>query len=448
MPELNYSQRIVVIGVGGAGGNAVNNMIASDIKGVEFVAANTDYQALQAANAPVKIQLGTSLTGGRGAGMNPEIGQRAAEESAAEIEALVKGADMVFVAAGMGGGTGTGAAPIVARIARASGALTVAVVTKPFGFEGSRRAAYAEQGVEDIRGHVDALIVIPNQNLLRLASAQLTVAKAFQLADNVLQQGVRGITDLVTLPGLINLDFADVRTVMTDMGHALMGTGEAEGDNRAVEAARLAIANPLLDDLALEGARGLLINISGGEDLSLMEVDQAANFIRDLVKTESTIIFGAALSPELTGRVRVSVVAAGLRQQALPVPAAETVSVPVAAREIIEPAEAPAARRPLIVTHPVEEPEAFEDEPEEGDYGADETLPPVAPTLSAMFGAAGTLMGGNRLGVSSFAADSAPAEGDNSASTAEEKPANPAPERADASDELEIPAFLRRTFKH
>lgn len=433
MPELNYSQRIVVIGVGGAGGNAVNNMIASDIKGVEFVAANTDYQALQAANAPVRIQLGTHLTGGRGAGMNPEIGQRAAEESAAEIEALVKGADMVFVAAGMGGGTGTGAAPIVARIARASGALTVAVVTRPFAFEGTRRAGYADQGVEDIRAHVDALIVIPNQNLLRLASTQLTVAKAFQLADNVLQQGVRGITDLVTLPGLINLDFADVRTVMTDMGHALMGTGEASGENRAIEAARMAIANPLLDDLALEGARGLLINISGGEDLSLLEVDEAANFIRDLVKTESTIIFGAALSPELTGRVRVSVVAAGLRQPAEAEPATKAA----------EPAEpALPARKPLIVTHPVEEPMTFDEEPEEGDYGADDTSPRTTePTLSAMFG-------GNRLGVASFVADSPPAESAEPDGGSGAKPENPPGARVESSDELEIPAFLRRTFKH
>jgi len=304
--------KIMVIGVGGAGGNAIANMIAAEIEGVDFIVANTDAQALSNASADKRIQLGPDITGGLGAGARPEVGKAAAEETVGELEDALEGVNMCFIAAGMGGGTGTGAAPVIAEAARRKGVLTVGVVTKPFLFEGTRRMRAAEAGIEELQKHVDTLIVIPNQNLFLVAKAETTFKEAFQLADEVLQQGVRSITDLMVMPGLINLDFADVRSVMQEMGKAMMGTGEGEGENRALEAAERAIANPLLDGVSMAGAKGVIISIIGGEDMKLLEVDEAANHIRELVDEDANIIWGSAFNPDLQGKIRVSVVATGI----------------------------------------------------------------------------------------------------------------------------------------
>jgi cell division protein FtsZ len=304
--------RITVIGVGGAGGNAIANMIQSEIEGVDFIVANTDAQALNNAIAEHRIQLGPDITRGLGAGSRPEVGRAAAEETVEEIERALEGVNMVFIAAGMGGGTGTGAAPVIAEIARNKGILTVGVVTKPFLFEGTRRMRSAESGIEELQKQVDTLIVIPNQNLFLVAKAETTFKEAFQLADEVLQMGVRSITDLMVMPGLINLDFADVRSVMNEMGKAMMGTGEGEGPNRALDAAERAIANPLLDGVSMMGAKGVIISIIGGDDMKLLEVDEAANHIRELVDPEANIIWGSAFNPDLQGKIRVSVVATGI----------------------------------------------------------------------------------------------------------------------------------------
>jgi len=303
---------ITVVGVGGAGGNAVNNMIKSNLEGANFIVANTDSQALEFALTEQRVQLGESVTQGLGAGASPEVGRAAAEESIEELEKHIRDSNMVFITAGMGGGTGTGAAPVVARLAREMGILTVGVVTKPFHFEGSHRMRLADQGLEELQKFVDTLIVIPNQNLFRIANEKTTFADAFAMADDVLHSGVRGITDLMVMPGLINLDFADIRAVMSEMGKAMMGTGEAGGERRAVEAAEAAISNPLLDDVSMKGARGVLINITGGQDLTLFEVDEAANRIRDEVDPEANIIFGAIFDDKLEGTMRVSVVATGV----------------------------------------------------------------------------------------------------------------------------------------
>jgi cell division protein FtsZ len=329
--------RICVIGVGGAGGNAVANMIKNKVGGVEFIAANTDAQALRATGADRIIQLGRTTTEGLGAGSRAELGRAAAEESLAEIERVLTGAHMCFVAAGLGGGTGTGAAPVIARAARAKGILTVGVVTRPFAFEGDRRARVAEAGLEELQQHVDSLIVVPNQNLFRIANPDTTFKEAFDLADEVLQQGVSGITDLMTMPGLINLDFADVRTVMADMGRAMMGTGEAGGEDRALRAADAAIANPLLDE-SIEGASGLLISIIGGEDMRLMEVDEAAQRIRAQADPEADIIWGSAFDPKLEGRIRVSIVATGINRLAPAVAAPTLESLASKAPTISRPA--------------------------------------------------------------------------------------------------------------
>jgi len=322
--SVELKPRIVVIGVGGAGGNAVNNMIAAGLDGVEFVVANTDAQALALSRADRKVQLGGGITQGLGAGMRPEIGEQSAEESLDEILEHLDGAHMLFVAAGMGGGTGTGAAPVIARAARERGILTVGIVTKPFQFEGSRRMKLAEQGIENLYSSVDTMITIPNQNLFRVATEQTTMSDAFSMADEVLHSGVRGVTDLMVVPGLINLDFNDVRTVMDEMGKAMMGTGEATGERRAIEAAEAAINNPLLDDVSLKGAKGVLINITGGRDLTLYEVDEAASLIRGQVDEDANIIVGSALDDDLDGIVRVSVVATGVDSEyvmdAKPVP--------------------------------------------------------------------------------------------------------------------------------
>lgn len=304
--------RIAVIGVGGGGGNAVNNMIAKNLEGVDFVVANTDAQALAHSSASRKIQLGLEITQGLGAGARPEIGKIAAEEAKEEIARELEGVNMVFITAGMGGGTGSGAAPVVAHIAKEKGILTVGVVTKPFSFEGRKRMETAESALANFTSEVDSIIVIPNQNLFRIADKNTTLADAFLLADNVLYSGVRSITDLMMMPGLINLDFADVKNIMQDKGKAIMGTGEAEGEKRAEEAAKQALSNPLLDDCTMHGAKGVLINITGGDDITLMEIDAAANIIKEEVDDNANIIFGSSYDESLAGKIRVSIVVTGI----------------------------------------------------------------------------------------------------------------------------------------
>jgi cell division protein FtsZ len=345
MPELTeLTPRITVIGVGGAGGNAVNNMIRADLPGVDFVVTNTDAQALLHSEAQKKVQLGAQLTQGLGAGARPDVGRAAAEESLEQINEHLTGSHMVFVTAGMGGGTGTGAAPIIARLAREQGILTVGVVTKPFQFEGSRRMRLAEEGIQELQEYVDTLIIIPNQNLFRIANEKTTFADAFSMADEVLHSGVRGVTDLMVMPGLVNLDFADVRTVMSEMGKAMMGTGEAEGENRALEAAEAAISNPLLDEVSMKGARGVLINITGGMDLTLFEVDEAANRIRNEVDPDANILVGSALDESLNGRMRVSVVATGIEAEAVErVISVQTTAATAQAQPAAQPAPAQSA---------------------------------------------------------------------------------------------------------
>ena len=311
-PDNILRPRISVVGVGGAGGNAINNMIRSSLEGCDFIAANTDSQALAMSLAPRKLQLGVNLSRGLGAGSKPDIGRAAAEEQIVDIMSLLDGSDMLFVTAGMGGGTGTGAAPVIARAARESGILTVGVVTKPFHFEGANRMKQAEAGIAELQQFVDTLIVIPNQNLFRIANERTTFAEAFRLADEVLHSGVRGITDLMVMPGFMNLDFADVKTVMGEMGKAMMGTGEADGDNRAIRAAEAAISNPLLDDISMKGARGVLINVTGGMDMTLFEMDQAANRIREEVDPDAQIKVGSTIGDDLNGKIRVSVIATGI----------------------------------------------------------------------------------------------------------------------------------------
>jgi cell division protein FtsZ len=343
MTELK--PRITVVGVGGAGGNAVNNMINAQLEGVEFVVANTDAQALSQSMTDHRLQIGTNVTQGLGAGSNPEIGAQAAEESMAEIMDALAGSHMIFIAAGMGGGTGTGAAPAIARAARDAGMLTVGVATKPFQFEGAHRMAVAEAGIEAFEEHVDTLIVIPNQNLFRVANEKTTFADAFKMADDVLYSGVRGVTDLMVMPGLINLDFADVRTVMMEMGKAMMGTGEAEGEERAIEAAEAAISNPLLDEVSMKGARCVLINITGGPDeMTLHEVDLAINRIRDEVDPQANIIFGSIFDDSLEGRMRVSVVATGIDAEQAAMPRVHRPYLAVEAGAEVAETEGPAAQ--------------------------------------------------------------------------------------------------------
>ena len=312
--------RIVVLGVGGAGGNAVNNMIDAHLEGVEFIVANTDAQALAGSKCPKRIQLGATATEGLGAGAQPDVGRAGAEESLPEILEALSGAHMVFITAGMGGGTGTGAAPVIARAVREAGILTVGVVTKPFAFEGDKRMRSAERGIQELQAFVHTLIVIPNQNLFRVANDRTTFAQAFAMADEVLHAGVRGVTDLIVMPGLINLDFADIKSVISEMGKAMMGTGEAEGEDRAAKAADMAISNPLLDDVTMKGAKGVLINITGGPDLMLFEVEQAANRIRAEVDPDANIIFGNTILDEMEGRIRVSVVATGIDAEQMAMP--------------------------------------------------------------------------------------------------------------------------------
>ena len=319
MQELR--PHITVIGVGGAGCNAINNMISADLDGVDFLVANTDGQALAHSLAPRKIQLGTNLTAGLGAGSKPDIGRQAAEESMNEVLAELSDCNMIFITAGMGGGTGTGAAPVIAKAARERGILTVGVVTKPFEFEGPRRMKQAEAGIEQLAAHVDTLIVVPNQNLFHVTNERTTFAEAFHMADAVLHQGVSGVTDLMLKPGIINLDFADIRSVMTEMGKAMMGTGEASGENRAIEAAEMAINNPLLEDSSLGGAKALIVNVTGGPELGFFEVDEAVQHIRAQVEEDANLIFGSSIDESLDGTIRVSVVATGIDAQGISQPA-------------------------------------------------------------------------------------------------------------------------------
>jgi cell division protein FtsZ len=318
--EPQMRPRILVVGVGGAGGNAVNNMIRSNLEGVDFLVANTDAQALAGSLADKKLQLGRTITKGLGAGARPDIGRGAAEEAMNDIIAHMEGANMLFITAGMGGGTGTGAAPVIAQAAREAGILTVGVVTKPFHFEGAHRMRLAEQGIAELQQYVDTLIVIPNQNLFRIANEKTTFADAFKMADDVLHSGVRGVTDLMVIPGMINLDFADIRTVMAEMGKAMMGTGEATGERRAIDAAEAAISNPLLDDVSMKGAQAVLVNITGGLDMTLFEVDEAVSRVRNDVDPDAQVLFGSALDPSMEGRMRVSVVATGIEADAMRAP--------------------------------------------------------------------------------------------------------------------------------
>ena len=500
--------RIVVFGVGGAGGNAVNNMIEAGLEGVEFVVANTDAQQLAFAKTDRRIQLGVTVTQGLGAGAHPEIGMSAAEESGLEIGEHLDGAHMVFITAGMGGGTGTGAAPIIAKCARERGILTVGVVTKPFTFEGRHRMRLADAGIAELQRYVDTLIVIPNQNLFRVANERTTFAEAFGMADQVLHSGVRSITDLMVLPGLINLDFADVRTVMTEMGKAMMGTGEATGEDRALMASQNAIANPLLDEVSLKGAKAVLVNVTGGLDMTLLEVDEAANAISDQVDPEANIIFGAAFDPSLEGRIRVSVVATGMDGQSIAAiepktqrvnssaapllikdlpaaaPAPASVQQPVYSRSSneavresgLKPSPQPASfgdPRRGAYEAPVETSPAAQAEPElvedftQGDLLASEPLAPIddgyddAPAISPAFAATDdhrhkrggllSMFGGGRPRheppppLKDYRNDPGAVLKVRAAAIAAQQAAQPAEaQQVDASEDLEIPSFLRR----
>ena len=454
--------KIMVVGVGGAGGNAIANMMQAQIEGVEFIVANTDAQALSTSPSDKRIQLGPDITGGLGAGARPEVGKAAAEETVEEIEDAMDGVNMVFIAAGMGGGTGTGAAPVIAEAARKKGVLTVGVVTKPFLFEGTRRMRAAEAGIDELQKHVDTLIVIPNQNLFLVAKAETTFKEAFMLADEVLQQGVRSITDLMVMPGLINLDFADVRSVMGEMGKAMMGTGEAEGDGRALQAAEKAIANPLLDGVSMRGAKGVIVSIVGGEDMRLMEVDEAANHIRELVDPDANIIWGSAFNDNLNGKIRVSVVATGIDNdvgnhaapltQPFSFASRPAVSVPQSAA----PKAAAPAPAPQAAPAPAPEPETLELDVPEAPAPA-----PVAAAAPAPFAAPRPV---------AVFSDDDPAEDElvlGAESAAPPPPAEPAPrvasggtlfermagltrgtEKSPAADEgapgMDIPRFLNR----
>ena len=376
--EHELKPRITVVGVGGAGGNAVNNMIRSNLVGCEFIACNTDAQSLTLSAAPRKIQLGIGVTRGLGAGSRPDVGRAAAEEAIDDILEAMQGSNMVFITAGMGGGTGTGAAPVIARVARESGILTVGVVTKPFQFEGIHRMRLADSGIEELQKFVDTLIIIPNQNLFRIANERTTFADAFKMADDVLHSGVRGVTDLMVMPGLINLDFADIRTVMSEMGKAMMGTGEAEGERRAVDAAEAAISNPLLEDVSMKGARGVLINITGGLDMTLFEVDEAANRIREEVDPDANIIFGSTFDEKLQGRMRISVVATGIDADLSP----KGESRPLFTARADAPAPSPGYTQPILTQNAAtprgEAPRAEAAPPIEERAAAPEPTPPQA----------------------------------------------------------------------
>jgi cell division protein FtsZ len=376
--------RIKVFGVGGGGGNAVNRMLATNLRGIEFIAANTDLQALRNCRAPLKLQLGPALTRGLGAGGDPEVGRKSALEDTEKILQILEGADMVFLTAGLGGGTGTGAAPIIASLAAEIGALTVAVVTKPFSFEGRRRMQLAERGVEELRGAVDTLITIPNERLLNFVDRGTPLAQAFLIADDVLRQAVQGISDLITVPGEVNVDFADVRTIMTGMGMALMGTGVAKGENRAIEAAQRAISSPLLEETSIEGARGVLLNVSGGTDLTLHEVAEACRIIQEAVDPDANIISGMVIDPELEEEMKVTVIATGFnyqpQEQPLPMERLRAVERPVPFARPVAERSTREVERPAHETRPPERRGFFdrrEEEPAVAEAVADVPLAAV-----------------------------------------------------------------------
>jgi len=347
LEEVPQAAKIKVIGLGGGGGNAVSRMMTAEFTGVEFIVANTDMQALRASPAPMKIQLGAKLTQGLGAGSNPDVGRDAALEDPEEITRLLQGADMVFITAGLGGGTGTGAAPVVASLAKDLGILTVAVVTRPFTFEGRKRLLQADAGMEALRGVVDTLIAIPNQRLLSVVDRGTPLLEAFRVADSVLQQAVQGISDLILVPGLVNLDFADVRTIMSGMGMAMMGTGVGHGEHRALDAAQKAVASPLLDDTSIEGAKGILINFTGGSDLAIHEVEEAARIVQEAAHEEANIIFGAVIDPTLSDEVRMTVIATGFSERKQESSPTKVVDLPRGTRLGPQPGAAAAWRRRL-----------------------------------------------------------------------------------------------------
>ncbi|MCR5224885.1 MAG: cell division protein FtsZ [Alphaproteobacteria bacterium] len=418
--------KITVFGVGGAGGNAVNNMIRSNLEGVDFVVANTDAQALLQSLCERRIQLGLEITGGLGAGARPDVGRASAEEAIDDIVSYVKNSNMVFITAGMGGGTGTGAAPVIARIAKEHGVLTIGVITKPFHFEGTNRMRIAEKGIDELQQYVDTLIVIPNQNLFRVANERTTFADAFKMADDVLRSGVQGVTDLMVMPGLVNLDFADIKTVMSEMGKAMMGTGEAEGDKRAIDAAEAAISNPLLDDVSMKGARGILINITGGYDMTLYEVDEAANRIREEVDPEANIIFGSTFNEKMNGRMRVSVVATGI----------DAAAVEQKKKEYEEATQSTQSKATVVmdgVSENTEKVEPVEEKPAENVEKAALSLTVVSNETPVVKKKSPSLF--ERLtGIKrSF-----------SASKKEEYVAKPQVQSETQEEDLEIPAFLRR----
>lgn len=450
MPEsYDMKPKLTVFGVGGAGGNAVNNMIAANLEGIEFWVANTDAQALEHSLTNNRIQLGTKATKGLGAGSHPEIGKQAAEESIDDVLSILENTNMVFITAGMGGGTGTGAAPVIAKAAKERNILTVGVVTKPFHFEGARRMKVAELGLEELNKYVDTLIVIPNQNLFRIANENTTFADAFKMADDVLHSGVRGITDLITMPGLINLDFADIRTVMSEMGKAMMGTGEAEGENRAVMAAEAAISNPLLDNSSMKGARGVLINITGGSDMTLFQVDAAANRIREEVEANANIIFGSAFNPDLDGKIRVSVVATGIdgrntaQQPKVQEPLAAPFSAAMSAQQFQEP------------VNEVEDEEELANMSDEQDFEEDEeedSFIPPRPVEFSEYDAGGvsesqnTFHAANDQEEPKALDDSYPKAVNDIDGLREENAANAQRDKA-KEDFFDIPAFIRKRIK-
>ena len=448
----DFRPRIAVIGVGGGGTNAVDNMIQLNLQGVDFVVANTDAQQLMQSRADRRVQLGPHLTQGLGAGAKPEIGRAAAEEAADELVRHLEGTHMVFITAGMGGGTGTGAAPVIARMAREKNILTVGVVTKPFTFEGARRTRAADAGIAELQQYVDTLIVIPNQNLFRLANERTGWREAFKMADHVLYMGVRGVTDLMMAPGLVNLDFADIRTVMAEMGKAMMGTGEAEGENRAIRAAEAAISNPLLEDTSMAGARGLLINITGGEDMTLFEVSQAAERVREEVAEDANIIFGSAIDESIAGRVRVSVVATGIdiaAYQEANRPRLVAVAVPEAAAEAPPaiPEEAPpaaavaaAAPRPAARLNPPLMPQRPAPAPARSTALLAE---PAHPTPAPVTPSPRNTLIGIVTGLRKGRPNPEPREPQRAEPAFQDRPA-PAPAPQPTDETFDMPAFLRR----
>jgi cell division protein FtsZ len=400
--EIPHGAKIKVIGVGGGGNNAVNRMIAANVIGVEFIVANTDVQALTVSNAPVKLQLGVKLTSGLGAGANPDVGRRAALEDSDKIIEALEGADMVFVTAGLGGGTGTGAAPVIASLASEMGALTVAVVTRPFAFEGKRRMMQAERGLQELLESVDTVIVIPNEKLLAVAK-DAGFFESFRIADDVLRQGVQGISDIITIPGVINRDFADVKTTMAGMGYAVMGTAMGSGPNRAVEAAKSAMASPLLEDGAIDGARGILINITGSSNLKLSEVNEASSIIQDAAHEDANIIFGAVLDESMGDDVKLTVIATGFKQQQMPQRRERMLAeatlptmrydVPIQPRVSAQRTEAPRAEPPRFASDPAPEPRVVPEEPvvpvievkEEGKVGRENAQAELLPVPASVF---------------------------------------------------------------